>query len=78
MTSNSLLNRKTPFKHIRRIIIILIIFVLTITGCGFIDIVKNGSIDEIRSAVRKGADINQISSSGETPLTCAIQFNKKY
>ncbi len=62
---------------LKKIIILLLISVSTITGCGFIDVVKNGSIDEIGRAVRKGADVNEISGSGETPLTCAIQFNKK-
>jgi len=77
MISNPLLKKITPINNIKKIIILLLISVFTITGCGFIDVVKNGSIDEIGRAVRKGADVNEISGSGETPLTCAIQFNKR-
>jgi ankyrin repeat protein len=77
MVFNLLVNRKKSGGYTGKVIILLVVSVLTITGCGFIDVVKNGSIDEIRRAVRKGADVNEISGSGETPLTCAIQFNKK-
>ncbi len=50
---------------------------LTSAGCMFSDVVKNGSPEEIYSAVKKGADVNEISGSGETPLLCAIRYNRK-
>jgi ankyrin repeat protein len=53
-----------------------ILISLPLVGCRFIDVVKDGTPAEISLAVKKGADLNGKSSSGETPLICAIRYNK--
>lgn len=44
-------------------------------GCSFTDAVKEKSVAEIELAIRNGADVNEKSSDGETPLIAAIKYN---
>ncbi len=53
------------------------ILALALSSCRFTEVVKDGSIPEISGAIKKGADINGKSDDGETPLICAIRYNKK-
>lgn len=45
------------------------------TGCSFTDAVKEKSAAEIALAIKNGADVNEKSSDGETPLIAAIRYN---
>jgi len=56
-------------------IIILSFVILFYTGCSFHDIVKEKNAADIALAIKKGADVNELSDDGETPLTAAIRFN---
>lgn len=47
-----------------------------IYGCSFSDVVKDGTPGEISIAIKKGADVNEKTGTGETPLICAIRYNK--
>jgi ankyrin repeat protein len=56
---------------------LIIILSVLFAGCSFGGVVKNGSIDEISEAVRNGADVNGKNDNGETPLVCALKYNKR-
>lgn len=57
------------------LIILSIVTFSFLTGCSFHDVVKEKTADEIAIAIKKGADVNELSGDGETPLTAAIRFN---
>jgi ankyrin repeat protein len=58
------------------VLFLCILACFLLSGCRFIDVAKDGTPGEISLAVKKGADLNARSSSGETPLICAIRYNK--
>ena len=58
-----------------RSIMPFLFIVCLFTGCSFHDIVKEKNAAEIALAIKKGADVNELSGDGETPLTAAIRFN---
>ena len=58
------------------VIIIAAVMASAFSACRFSEVVKEGTIPEISKAIKKGADING-KTDGETPLICAIRYNKK-
>jgi ankyrin repeat protein len=68
-------NMLTSTTTFSRLIILFLIIAAFLTGCSFNDVVKEKSAAEIASAIKKGADVNEQSGDGETPLTSAIRFN---
>jgi ankyrin repeat protein len=65
---------------------ILIVFILTLTGCGKQEnrfphvslhiAALQGNIDEIHSHIQAGSDLNEKDEYGSTPLIVAITFGK--
>lgn len=76
MILNSFIKKENNSTAIYTTVLFFSLLSIHLTGCRFGDVVKNGSVEEISDAVKKGADVNQRIDSGETPLICAIQFNR--
>ncbi len=70
------MDKYTPSIRSIAAVIIVITAVFVTTGCSFIDLVKNGTPQQVSDALKKGANVNRIDGGGDTPLTAAILYNK--